>query len=97
MNRPSLSLLILLLATLDCGGCFHLDSGAIIGIVICDVIITVLIALTAYYVSNRIQMRKEEERKKNSPKPDTQEAEPAYEELRDHRMDIYNDLSRSAN
>ncbi|XP_018082255.1 transmembrane immune signaling adaptor TYROBP S homeolog isoform X1 [Xenopus laevis] len=97
MNCQSPTFLILVLATLDCGSCFHLDTGAVIGIIICDVVITVIIALIAYYVSNKIQMKKEEERKRNSQKPDPQEAEPAYEELRDHRMDIYNDLSRSAN
>ncbi|XP_018082065.1 TYRO protein tyrosine kinase-binding protein-like isoform X2 [Xenopus laevis] len=97
MNRQSQPLLILVLATLDCGSCFYLDTGAVIGIVICDVVITVLIALTAYYVSNKIHMKKEEERNTNSKKPDTQEAEPPYEELRNQRMDIYNDLNHSAN
>ncbi|CAH2318275.1 TYRO tyrosine kinase-binding -like [Pelobates cultripes] len=77
-----------------CGDCLRLDSGAVIGIVICDVIITVLIALTAYIVSNKIQQRKQLERK-TSKKNETETNDRTYEELRGQRLDIYNDM-RSA-
>ncbi|KAM4652577.1 TYRO protein tyrosine kinase-binding protein [Discoglossus pictus] len=76
----------------ECGNCLRLDTGAIVGIVICDVIITVLIALLAYYVSTKIQRSKLEERSKQN---DGQE--PTYEELQGQRLDVYTDLSHRRN
>ncbi|KAM8927866.1 TYRO protein tyrosine kinase-binding protein [Pelodytes ibericus] len=80
-----------------CGDCLRLDSGAIIGIVICDVIITLLIALTVYCISSKIQKKKHEERKKASQKTELEENEQTYEELQGQRTDIYNDLGRARN
>lgn len=74
-----------------CGDCIRLDSGAVAGIVICDVIITILIAATAYCVSSKIQRRKLMARKK-SQKNEMQSTERTYEELQGQRADVYNDL-----
>ncbi|XP_053307741.1 TYRO protein tyrosine kinase-binding protein [Spea bombifrons] len=79
----------------DCGDCFHLSSGAITGIVFCDIFITVLIALTVYFISNKIQKKKDEERNRNSQKTEIQESERTYEELQGQARDIYNDIGRA--
>ncbi|XP_075459345.1 TYRO protein tyrosine kinase-binding protein isoform X2 [Ascaphus truei] len=85
--------LVLLLSTIECGNCLYLDSGALLGIVVCDFIITVLIALAAYYLSNKVQKRRQEERGKKL-ESERQANEPTYEELHGQNMDIYTDLNQ---
>ncbi|XP_075047706.1 TYRO protein tyrosine kinase-binding protein-like [Mixophyes fleayi] len=75
-----------------CGNCLQLNSGALIGIVVCDVIFTVLIAAMAFCVSSKIQKKKYQE-KLDKQKNNTTENEPTYEHLHGQRMDIYNDLN----
>ncbi|XP_053546127.1 TYRO protein tyrosine kinase-binding protein [Bombina bombina] len=101
MYRPHSEVTLMLLALYalgavkgqdECGNCLHLDSGSVIGIVVCDVIITVLIAFVAYYVSLRMERKRHAETKKvNDLK------EPTYEELQGQRTEVYNDLSRPYN
>uniref|UniRef100_A0A8C5QY29 TYRO protein tyrosine kinase-binding protein n=1 Tax=Leptobrachium leishanense TaxID=445787 RepID=A0A8C5QY29_9ANUR len=79
-----------------CGDCIRLDSGAITGIVICDIIITILIALTAYFVSSKIQRRKQIERNK-CQKSEMQTNDRTYEELQGPRTDVYNELGNLQN
>lgn len=79
-----------------CGNCFQLNTGTIIGIVICDSIITLLIAGMAFWISNKIQNKKYQERLRNL-KIISPANESTYEELQGQRTDIYNDLNSLRN
>ncbi|XP_072282325.1 uncharacterized protein [Pyxicephalus adspersus] len=63
-----LTVLALAVGQNDCGNCLHLDSGAVIGIVTCDVVITVLIAGMAFWISSKVQKKKYDDKlqQKNS-------------------------------
>ncbi|XP_066462514.1 B-cell receptor CD22-like [Eleutherodactylus coqui] len=74
-----------------CTNCFQISTGTIIGIVICDAIITLLIACMAFWIANKIQQKKYQERLKNLKNVPPANESP-YEELQGQRMDIYNDL-----
>ncbi|XP_068099330.1 TYRO protein tyrosine kinase-binding protein [Hyperolius riggenbachi] len=78
----------------DCENCLRLDSGAIVGIVTCDVIITLVIAGLAFWASSKVQKKKYEAKllQKNS----TVDNDHTYEHLRGQQMDIYTDI-KSAN
>ncbi|KAM5132621.1 TYRO protein tyrosine kinase-binding protein [Mantella aurantiaca] len=75
----------------DCGNCLHLDSGAVVGIVTCDVIITVLIAGMAFWMSSKVQKKKYEERlqQKNA----SENVDHTYEHLHGQHLDVYTDLN----
>ncbi|CAI9614354.1 unnamed protein product, partial [Staurois parvus] len=76
----------------DCGNCLHLDSGAVVGIVTCDVIIiTLLIAGMAFWVSNKVQKKKYDE--KLQQKSVAENADHTYEHLRGQQTDIYTDIN----
>ncbi|KAM3921838.1 TYRO protein tyrosine kinase-binding protein-like [Leptodactylus fuscus] len=75
-----------------CGNCFQLNTGTIVGIVICDTVITLVIAGMAFWISNRIQKKKYQE-KLNKLKNISPGNESTYEELHGQRVDIYNDLN----
>ncbi|XP_077116325.1 TYRO protein tyrosine kinase-binding protein [Ranitomeya variabilis] len=84
------------LAQEGCGNCFQLNTGTIIGIVVCDALITLTIAGMAFWISNKIQKKKYQEKLKRM-KDNSAANEATYEELRGHRVDIYNDLSAGRN
>ncbi|XP_062995944.1 TYRO protein tyrosine kinase-binding protein [Elgaria multicarinata webbii] len=72
-------------------GCPLLDPGAIAGIVLVDLLLTLLIALAVYYVAKRISQRQQAGNgniRKTQP-------ESHYEELQGHRLDIYSDLKNT--
>ncbi|XP_063798274.1 TYRO protein tyrosine kinase-binding protein isoform X2 [Pseudophryne corroboree] len=75
-----------------CENCLQLNSGALIGIVICDIIFTMLIAAMAYCVSSKIQAKKYQE-KLDKQKNNAPGNEPTYEQLHGQRNDIYNQLN----
>ncbi|KAG9468677.1 hypothetical protein GDO78_022180 [Eleutherodactylus coqui] len=50
--------LFLCLTIIGCTNCFQISTGTIIGIVICDAIITLLIACMAFWIANKIQQKK---------------------------------------
>ncbi|XP_020633075.1 TYRO protein tyrosine kinase-binding protein isoform X2 [Pogona vitticeps] len=77
-------------AQLDCGNCYHLSTGAIFGVVLGDLILTLLIALAVYYVASCIYQRKlaSKELKKT-------EHESPYEELQGPRLDVYSAIRGS--
>ncbi|KAM4015047.1 TYRO protein tyrosine kinase-binding protein-like [Anomaloglossus baeobatrachus] len=79
-----------------CGNCFQLNTGTIIGIVVCDALITLIIASMAFWISTKIQKKKYQEKlKKLKTLPPTND--PTYEELHGQRVDIYNDLHAMRN
>ncbi|KAJ7304154.1 hypothetical protein JRQ81_011683 [Phrynocephalus forsythii] len=74
----------------DCGNCYHLSTGAILSVVLGDLILTLLIALAVYYVASCIYKRRlaSKELKKT-------EHESHYEELQGPRLDIYSAIRGS--
>lgn len=79
-----------------CGNCFQLNPGTIIGIVICDSIVTLMIAGVAFWISTKIQQKKYQERLRTA-KNISPATESPYEELHGQRTDIYNDLNSFRN
>ncbi|XP_069803855.1 TYRO protein tyrosine kinase-binding protein [Dendropsophus ebraccatus] len=75
-----------------CGSCFQLNTGTIIGIVICDSLITLVIAGMAFWISNRIQKKKFQD-KLQKLKNTSPTNESAYEELHGQKLHVYNDLN----
>lgn len=74
----------------DCGYCLHLDSGAVLGIVTCDVIITVLIAGMAFWVSHKVQKKRYED--KLQQQRNASDNEHTYAHLQGQQMDLYTDI-----
>ncbi|XP_061452480.1 TYRO protein tyrosine kinase-binding protein isoform X2 [Rhineura floridana] len=75
----------------DCGNCYQLSPGVIAGVVLGDLLLTLLIALAVYYVAGCIYQRQST----NSADLKKPPQESQYEELQGHRMDIYSDLKSS--
>ncbi|XP_044138518.1 TYRO protein tyrosine kinase-binding protein [Bufo gargarizans] len=75
-----------------CGNCFQLNTVTIIGIVICDAIITLVIAGMAFWISTKIQKKKYQERLRKL-KTLSPVNESPYEELHGQRVEVYNDLN----
>ncbi|MGH0165907.1 UNVERIFIED_CONTAM: hypothetical protein FKN15_073297 [Acipenser sinensis] len=80
----------------NCKSCYQMDMGAIIGIIIGDIILTVLIALSVFCFANRINKSRLEALKGKSDikmkGKGSADKQSTYEELQRHRQDIYSDL-----
>ncbi|XP_042296749.1 TYRO protein tyrosine kinase-binding protein [Sceloporus undulatus] len=76
----------------DCGNCYQLSPGAIAGVVLGDLLLTLLIALAVYYVASCIYQRQ------SAASSDIKKSqhESHYEELQGHRLDVYSDIRRPA-
>uniref|UniRef100_A0ACB8FSU3 Uncharacterized protein n=1 Tax=Sphaerodactylus townsendi TaxID=933632 RepID=A0ACB8FSU3_9SAUR len=74
----------------DCGNCYHLNPGAIAGVVLGDLLLTLLLALAVYYVATCFYQRQlaSSELKKTR----TAEMESPYQELDARTLDVYSDL-----
>ncbi|XP_067251455.1 TYRO protein tyrosine kinase-binding protein [Chanodichthys erythropterus] len=90
----------------DCSSCYQLDTGVVIGIITCDIILTLLIALSVYCFVSR-QKRRESlhlqprccgsgKAKTHQPsmRSKTIEVESPYQELYGVQSDIYSDLQQ---
>ncbi|XP_033013987.1 TYRO protein tyrosine kinase-binding protein [Lacerta agilis] len=97
MGRPGFPVLHVLLglawaqlgaaqAQRDCGSCYQLNPGTIAGVVLGDLLLTLLIALAVYYVAACIHQRQSAGDLKSPPH------ESPYEELQIRGVDIYSDL-----
>ncbi|XP_075695184.1 TYRO protein tyrosine kinase-binding protein [Rhinoderma darwinii] len=84
------------LAQEGCGNCFQLNTGTIVGIVICDAIFTLMIAGLSFWISNKVQKKKYQERLKKLKKISSGN-EATYAELHGQTADIYNDLNALRN
>ncbi|XP_063168269.1 TYRO protein tyrosine kinase-binding protein [Candoia aspera] len=71
--------------TNDCGHCYQISPGTIAGVVLGDLLLTLLIALGVYYMVSCIY-------KRQATSSDKSQHESTYEELRGQQMDIYSDL-----
>ncbi|XP_007440135.1 TYRO protein tyrosine kinase-binding protein [Python bivittatus] len=69
----------------DCGHCYQINPGTIAGVVLGDLLLTLLIALGVYYVVSCVY-------KRQATSNDKTQHESPYEELQGRRMDIYSDL-----
>ncbi|KAK2903051.1 hypothetical protein Q8A67_007764 [Cirrhinus molitorella] len=93
----------------DCSSCYQLDIGVAIGIITCDIILTLLIALLVYcFVSHKKRRGsshtharccgsgKAQNLKTHQPsmRPKTTEVESPYQELYGVQSDIYSDLQQ---
>ncbi|XP_066495044.1 TYRO protein tyrosine kinase-binding protein isoform X2 [Tiliqua scincoides] len=81
-------LLSLAWTQLDCNNNLQLSSGAIAGVVLADLLLTLLLSLAVYYMASCIHRRQAAisgDLKKS-------EHESPYQELQGHRLDIYSDL-----
>ncbi|XP_067305762.1 TYRO protein tyrosine kinase-binding protein isoform X2 [Pseudorasbora parva] len=90
----------------DCSSCYQLDIGVVIGIITCDIILTLLIALSVYcfvsYLKRRgslhAQTRCCGSGKTKSQQPSMRskaiEVESPYQELYGVQSDIYSDLQQ---
>lgn len=71
----------------DCGNCYHLSPGAIAGVVLGDLLLTLLIALAVYYVATCFYRRQLASNDLKKP-----ETESPYQELDARGLDVYCDL-----
>ncbi|KAJ1132349.1 hypothetical protein NDU88_010663 [Pleurodeles waltl] len=81
----------------DCTECLQMNIGTISGIIIGDIIVTLLIALAVFLLASKINKKsKKSGRGGDIQKRTTSYAEgvePTYQELQDHKSDVYSDLS----
>ncbi|XP_028679396.1 TYRO protein tyrosine kinase-binding protein [Erpetoichthys calabaricus] len=83
----------------NCQSCYQLDLSAIVGIIVGDILLTVLIALSVFYFTSRLNKSRLEAIKaqgglKLKEKEDKDES--PYQELQGARSDIYSDLKLEA-
>nr|XP_006110312.1 TYRO protein tyrosine kinase-binding protein isoform X1 [Pelodiscus sinensis] len=84
------------LSPTDCTSCPQMSGGVIAGLVVGDLLLTLLIALAVYCLASKIHGRRgamgttpEEVKKSHGP-----EAESPYQELQGQRMDVYSELKK---
>ncbi|XP_069460990.1 TYRO protein tyrosine kinase-binding protein-like isoform X3 [Ambystoma mexicanum] len=82
----------------DCVECFQMYIGTMVGIVVADIIVTVLIALAVFLLATKIHNKAKKNQdagnahKMNSTRAEGTEA--VYQELQGPKTDIYSDLSQ---
>ncbi|XP_036449793.1 TYRO protein tyrosine kinase-binding protein isoform X1 [Colossoma macropomum] len=92
-------------ATQDCGSCYQINMGIVIGIITCDLIVTLLIAISVYCFATRQRRKSRLHTRTNSCEPgkaklrqsssrpkEVEITESPYQELYGVQSDIYNDL-----
>ncbi|KAJ8287628.1 hypothetical protein COCON_G00002870 [Conger conger] len=90
----------------DCRSCIHLEIGTVVGIIVADIVLTLLIALSVFFFVSRLKKRtrlealeiKEKTQSKTQAKTQAMstrkkpEAESPYQELQGVQDDVYSDL-----
>ncbi|XP_066540061.1 TYRO protein tyrosine kinase-binding protein [Hoplias malabaricus] len=89
----------------DCGSCYQINMGMVIGIIVCDLIITLLIAISVYCFATRQKKKSRLHTRSNSCDPgkgklrqsssrpkEVEITESPYQELYGVQSDVYNDL-----
>nr|XP_056702384.1 TYRO protein tyrosine kinase-binding protein [Euleptes europaea] len=74
----------------DCSNCYHLSPGAIVGVVLGDLLLTVLLAVAVYYVATCFYQR--QLASSDLKKSRAAENESPYQELDARTLDVYSDL-----
>ncbi|XP_018601034.1 TYRO protein tyrosine kinase-binding protein [Scleropages formosus] len=84
----------------DCRNCYQLDTGTLVGIIVGDIVLSVLIALSIFCFVYNMKKKKRtldalegKGKKQTSSKIKTEDAESTYQELQGVQSDIYNDLT----
>nr|AGQ17903.1 TYRO protein tyrosine kinase-binding protein [Ginglymostoma cirratum] len=75
-----------------CHDCYRVDGGIIAGIVVADVVITIIIAVTIYYFARRGAMNTTSGNGRQKASESKLDTESPYEELHGQEHGIYNDL-----
>ncbi|XP_072324969.1 TYRO protein tyrosine kinase-binding protein-like isoform X2 [Scyliorhinus torazame] len=76
-----------------CEDCYRIDGGVIAGIIIGDVIITIMIAMTIYYFARRgVNNAKNAKKLQISDNKSKLEPESPYEELQGQDRGFYSEL-----
>ncbi|XP_069460989.1 TYRO protein tyrosine kinase-binding protein-like isoform X2 [Ambystoma mexicanum] len=81
----------------DCVECFQMYIGTMVGIVVADIIVTVLIALAVFLLATKIHNKAKKNQDGNAHKMNSTRAEgteAVYQELQGPKTDIYSDLSQ---
>ncbi|XP_035386892.1 TYRO protein tyrosine kinase-binding protein isoform X2 [Electrophorus electricus] len=91
-------------ATQDCGFCYELNMGVVIVLIVCDIILTLLIAISVYCFASQqkkssshtftksCETGKGQLRQPSSRPKDVEMTESPYQELHGDQSDIYSDL-----
>ncbi|KAJ0066112.1 hypothetical protein NL108_001338 [Boleophthalmus pectinirostris] len=77
----------------DCGTCYHINMAVIIGIVICDILLTIfiIISVICFVRSHRQQDFHDERTAQSSESKDVTES--PYQELQGTQSDVYSELN----
>ncbi|XP_023690062.1 TYRO protein tyrosine kinase-binding protein isoform X2 [Paramormyrops kingsleyae] len=86
----------------ECGSCYMLDTGTLVGIIIGDIILTLFIALSVFCFVSRLKMQNGLEALEGKGKIHTSSkkkkaedlAESPYQELQGVQNDVYSDLRK---
>ncbi|XP_015191971.1 TYRO protein tyrosine kinase-binding protein [Lepisosteus oculatus] len=85
----------------NCQSCYHLASGTIVGIIVGDIILTLLIALSVFCFVSRMKKNHLEALQAtkgnismSASRKVKDDAESTYQDLQGVRNDIYSDLRR---
>ncbi|MCJ8728302.1 hypothetical protein PDJAM_G00002880 [Pangasius djambal] len=92
-------------ATQDCGTCYQLNMGVVIGIITCDIVLTLVITISVYCFASREKRKNSLHTRKTSSETDkgkfrqsssrpkeVEITESPYQELYGVQSDIYSDL-----
>ncbi|XP_068934777.1 TYRO protein tyrosine kinase-binding protein isoform X2 [Petaurus breviceps papuanus] len=93
-RAPTLSLalvLALLLTPGESSTCTSVSPGVLAGIVLGDLVLTILLALAVYYLGRLVPPGRNAP--EASKKQRMTETESPYQELQGHRADVYSDLT----
>ncbi|KAM9031985.1 TYRO protein tyrosine kinase-binding protein [Sarcophilus harrisii] len=93
-RAPTLGLaliLALLLTPGECSLCPGVSPGILAGIVLGDLVLTILIALAVYYLGRLVPLGRNSP--EDSKKQRMTETESPYQELQGQRGDVYSDLT----
>ncbi|KAL0984989.1 hypothetical protein UPYG_G00151510 [Umbra pygmaea] len=83
-----------------CGNCYEIDIGEMVGVIACDIILTFLIAFTAFCLAtfqkrSRLASRLEGKEKTLTASQKTVEiTESPYQELHGVQSEVYSDLQQ---
>ncbi|XP_064803297.1 TYRO protein tyrosine kinase-binding protein [Oncorhynchus masou masou] len=86
----------------DCGHCYLIDMGAVVGIIACDIILTLLIALAVFCFATIRKKRSQQESRLEgkgktitaSKRKTVEITESPYQELHGFQSDVYSDLQQ---
>ncbi|XP_029600061.1 TYRO protein tyrosine kinase-binding protein-like [Salmo trutta] len=86
----------------DCGQCYQIDMGTLVGIIACDIILTLLIALAVFCFASLRKKRSQQESRLEgkgktltaSKRKTVEIIESPYQELHGIQSDVYSDLQQ---